>query len=467
MTIAELAPRIQAGKLSPVELAAETLSQIKRLNPALNAYITVLEEPAMEAARRAEREIRTGHYRGPLHGIPYAAKDLFYTRGVRTTAGSKIFRDFVPGHDAAAIERLREAGAVLLGKAGLHELAYGITNDNPHFGPVRNPWDTSRIPGGSSGGSTAAQAAGMCVFSLGSDTGGSVRIPASYCGVVGLKPTFGRISRYGVFPLGHTLDHVGHFGNSVADVATILGALAGPDPRDDSSAAEPLPPLELPAAPKLKGFRIGVPRNFFFEGLQPEVESAVRAAIKTLQGLGAEAEEIVIPDIEDFIVISRLVLLAEASALHRHRLRTRRADIGADVAALLDQGQFVLATDYLNAQRRRRQFVASLNRLFDKVQVIVAPTTPITAPKIGQTTVELAGRTEDTRLASTRLVRALNLAGVPALSVPCGFDSQGLPIGLQIFGRAFDERSVLVAGHAFEQATEWHRRRPPPAAAAL
>ena len=467
MTVAELAPRLQAGKLSPVELATQMLREIRRLNPTLNAYITVLEEPAMEQARRAEREIRTGHYRGPLHGIPYAAKDLFYTRGVRTTAGSKIFRDFVPDHDAAAIERLREAGAVLLGKAGLHELAYGITSDNPHFGPVRNPWDASRIPGGSSGGSTAAQAAGMCVFSLGSDTGGSVRIPASFCGVVGLKPTFGRISRYGVFPLGHTLDHVGHFGNSVEDVTTILGALAGPDPRDDSSAAEPLPPLELPAEPKLKGFRIGVPRNFFFQGLQPEVESAVRAAIQTLQGLGAEAEEIMIPEIEDFIVISRLVLLAEAAALHRHRLRTRRADIGADVAALLDQGQFVLAADYLNAQRRRRQFVASLNRLFDTVHVIVAPTTPITAPKIGQTTVEIGGRAEDTRLASTRLVRSLNLAGVPALSVPCGFDAQGLPIGLQIFGRAFDERSVLLAGHAFEQATQWHRRRPQRAGAAL
>ena len=461
MTIAELALQIQAGKISPVELATETLARIRRHNPALNAYITVMEEAALDQARQAEREIRTGHYRGPLHGIPYAAKDLFYTRGVATTAGSKILRDFVPSFDATVIERLRDAGAVLVGKAGLHELAYGITSNNPHFGPVRNPWDTTRIPGGSSGGSTAALAAGLCVFSLGSDTGGSVRIPASFCGVTGLKPTFGRISRYGVFPLGHTLDHVGHFGLSVADVAVILGILTGPDPRDDSSVAEPPPLLDLPAEPKLKGFRIGVPRRYYFDRLQPEVDAAVRAALKVLEGLGAEVVDIEIPDIEEFTVISRLILLAEASALHRQKLRTRRADIGSDVASLLDQGQFVLAADYLDAQRRRRQLVQNLVRLFDRVQAIVAPTTPVTAPQIGQTTIDIAGRPEDARLASTRLVRALNLAGVPTLSVPCGLDSQGLPIGLQIFGRAFDERSVLLAGHAFEQATEWHKRRPP------
>ncbi len=460
MTIAELGPQIQAGKISPVELAKETLAAIRRHNPSLNAYITVTEEAALEQARRAEREIRTGHYRGPLHGIPYAAKDLFYTKGVATTAGSKIFRDFVPDHDAAAIERLRDAGAVLLGKTGLHELAYGITNNNPHFGPVRNPWDPSRIPGGSSGGSTTALAAGLCTFSLGSDTGGSVRIPASFCGVVGLKPTFGRISRYGVFPLGHTLDHVGHFGWSVADCATLLAVLAGPDRRDDSSAHEPLPPLDLSPEPSLKGMRVGVPRNYYFDGLQAEVDSAVRSAVKTLSGLGADVESVDIAEVEDFTVVSRLILLAEASALHQKNIKTRRADIGSDVLALLDQGQFVLATDYLNAQRRRRQFVRTLNRLFERVQVIVTPTTPITAPKIGEATVDIGGRREDARLASTRLVRALNLAGVPTLSVPCGLDSQGLPIGLQIFGRAFDEHRVLAVGHAYELAGGWKRRRP-------
>jgi aspartyl-tRNA(Asn)/glutamyl-tRNA(Gln) amidotransferase subunit A len=460
VTIAELAPQIEARKLSPVEVTAQTFARIKKHNPSINAFITLTEEAAIEQARRAEREIRTGHYRGPLHGIPYAAKDLFFTRGVATTAGSKILRDFVPDYDASVIERLREAGAILVGKAGLHELAYGITNNNPHFGAVRNPWDPSRIPGGSSGGSTAALAAGLCAFSLGSDTGGSVRIPASFCGVVGLKPTFGRISRYGVFPLGHTLDHVGHFGASVVDVATILQAIAGPDPRDDSSAPEPLPALDLPADAKLDGFRIGVPRNFYFDGLEPDVEAAVRAAVKTMRGLGAEIEEIEIPDIEEFTVISRLILLAEATALHRQRLKTRRADIGADVVALLDQGQFVLATDYLDAQRRRRQLVHTLNRLFERVRVIVTPTTPITAPRIGQSTVEVRGKQEDARLAATRLVRQLNLAGVPTLSVPCGFDSQGLPIGLQIFGRAFDERGVLLAGHAYEQASEWRNKRP-------
>ncbi|MBI3668150.1 MAG: Asp-tRNA(Asn)/Glu-tRNA(Gln) amidotransferase subunit GatA [Acidobacteria bacterium] len=464
MTIAELSPQIQAGKISPVELVTETLARIRRHQPALNAYITVMEESAMEQARQAEREIRTGHYRGPLHGIPYAAKDLFYTRGVATTAGSKILRDFVPDYDATVIERLREAGAILVGKTGLHEFAYGVTNNNPHFGPVHNPWDLARIPGGSSGGSTAALAAGLCTFSLGSDTGGSVRIPASFCGLVGLKPTFGRISRYGVFPLGHTLDHVGHFGLSVADVAAILGVLAGPDPRDDSSANEPPPRLDLSAEPGLKGFRLGVPRNYYFERLEPEAEAAVRAAIQVLRGLGAEMEEVEIQGIEDFTVLSRLILMPEATALHRARLKTRRADFGPDVLALLDQGQFILATDYLDAQRRRRQLVRGLDRLFDRVQAIVTPTTPTTAPKIGETMIKLGGQDEDVRLASTRLVRGLNLAGVPAISVPCGFDSKGLPIGLQIFGRAFDEYAVLRVAHAYEQASEWRKRRPPMAA---
>jgi len=460
VTISELAPQIQSGKISPVELTSQTFALIRQRDPALNSYLTLMEAPALEQARQAEREIRTGHYRGPLHGIPYAVKDLFYTRGLATTAGSKILRSFVPEFDAAAIDRLREAGAVLVGKTGLHELAYGITNNNPHFGAVRNPWDPERIPGGSSGGSAAALAAGLCVFSLGSDTGGSVRIPASFCGVVGLKPTFGRISRFGVIPLGHTLDHVGHFTHSVADAALILGALAGPDPRDDSSASEPAPAVDLPADSKLKGVRVGVPRAFFYERLAPEVEAAVGAALQLLGSLGAQIRDVQIPEMEDFTLVSRVILLAEASATHRHKLRTRRADIGPDVAALLDQGLFVLATDYLDAQRRRRQFIAHLARLFDQVDVMVTATTPITAPKIGQTTVDIAGHQEDTRLASTRLVRALNLAGVPALSLPCGFDSQGLPIGLQIFGRSFDEASVLKVGHAYEQNSQWRNRRP-------
>jgi aspartyl-tRNA(Asn)/glutamyl-tRNA(Gln) amidotransferase subunit A len=460
VTIQELAPRIQGGKISPVELTKQVLEQIRQRQPSINAYITVAEEAALAQAHQAEREIRTGHYRGPLHGIPYAAKDLFYTKGVATTAGSKILKDFVPAYDATVIERLREAGAVLVGKTGLHEFAYGITNNNPHFGPVRNPWDRERIPGGSSGGSTAALATGQCLFALGSDTGGSVRIPAAYCGVVGLKPTFGRISRYGVFPLGHTLDHVGHFAASVADAAVILGVLAGPDFRDDSSVTEPPPKVELPAEPKLDRYRIGLPSNYYFERVEPEVAQAVRAAVEKLRSIGAEILDVEIPEIEDFTVLSRLILLPEATAVHRQRLKTRRADIGPDVLALLDQGQFVLAADYLDAQRRRRQLVENLTKLFDQVDVIVTPTTPNTAPKIGETTVEIGGRQEDARLAATRLVRALNLAGVPALSVPCGLDSKGLPIGLQIFGRAFDEAAVLLAGHCYELVSGWNRRQP-------
>jgi aspartyl-tRNA(Asn)/glutamyl-tRNA(Gln) amidotransferase subunit A len=460
VTINAAAAQMRAGKLSPAELAKETFQRIRRSQPVLNTYITVLEEAALAQAREAEREISSGRYRGPLYGIPYAAKDLFFTRGVTTTVGSKIFLDFQPDYDAAVIERLREAGAILVAKAGLHEFAYGITNNNPHFGPVRNPWDHARIPGGSSGGSTAALAAGLCLFSLGSDTGGSVRIPASYCGVVGLKPTFGRISRYGVFPLGHTLDHVGPFALSVADAALLLEALAGPDPRDDSSAAVPPPRVELPREPSLQGVRIGVPSNYYFDGVEPDVEKAVRAAIQVLGELGAELREVTVAGVEECTVLSRLILLPEATAVHRSRLRSRRAEIGADVLALLDQGQFVTAADYLDAQRLRREFMGTLRRLFQQVDAVVTPATPNTAPPIGTASVKLGGREEDVRLAATRLVRALNVAGVPALSVPCGFDSGGLPIGLQIFGRAFDEAGVLRVGHAYEQATSWHTRAP-------
>lgn len=465
MTIAEAAPQLRDGRLSPVELAQETFRHIGRGQPVLNAYITILEDVALAQARQAESEIRSGHYRSPLHGIPYAAKDLFYTKGIPTTAGSKILRDFVPAYDATVIERLREAGAVLVAKAGLHEFAYGITNNNPHFGAVRNPWDPSRIPGGSSGGSTAALAAGMCQFSLGSDTGGSVRIPASYCGVTGLKPTFGRISRYGVYPLGHTLDHVGHFASSAAEAAMILEALAGPDPRDDSSAPRPAERVELPLNASLQGVRVGVPVNYYFDGVEPGVEKATRAAIRALAELGAEIREVRVEGAADCTIVSRLILLPEATTVHREHLRTRRADIGADVLAMLDQGQFVTAADYLDAQRVRREFIVGLNRLFEQVDVIVTPATPNTAPKIGATTVEIGGRQEDARLAATRFARALNVAGVPALAVPCGFDAQGLPIGLQIFGRAFDEAAVLRAGHAYQQATDWHTRRPDVSAA--
>lgn len=460
MTISELAPQIRDGRLSPVDLVRQTLGRIEKLQPLVNAYITVTADLAIEQAKRAEKEIRTGDYRGPLHGIPYAAKDLFYTKGIRTTVGSKILSDFVPDYDAAVIERLNDAGAILIGKAGLHEWAYGITSNNPHFGSIRNPWDRERIPGGSSGGSTAALAAELCNFSLGSDTGGSIRIPASFCGLVGLKPTFGRVSRHGVFPLGHTLDHAGPFGWTVEDTALVYQAIAGYDPRDTSSVSRPLNLPAFSAEPKLAGKKVGVPSNFYFEEVDPEIERAARDAVAVLQKLGATIVEVQAPDIDEFNTIAQLILLVEAASVHHRRLAERRADFGQDVRALLEAGRFILATDYLDAQRRRREFIGAFNLLLEQVDVIVTPTIPITAAKIGQKTVTIAGKEWDVRLATTRFMRAMNLAGLPLLSVPCGFDSRNMPIGLQIIGRLFDEQAVLEVGHAYERATEWHTRRP-------
>ena len=461
MTISELAPMIQRSELSPVQLTREALASIAKRQPALNAFITVTEEHALQQARRAEAEIAAGRYRGPLHGIPYAAKDLFYTHGIKTTVGSKLMADFVPDFDAAVIEKLNAAGAVMIGKAGMHEWAYGITSNNPHFGAIRNPWDTNCIPGGSSGGSTSALAAGMCSFSLGSDTGGSIRIPASLCGLVGLKPTFGRVSRYGVFPLSHTLDHAGPFGLTVRDTAMVYEAIAGYDARDDSCANQPVTAPALVEEPKLTGTTIGVPRNFYFEKLDPDVDAAVREALKVLESLGAELVEITVPDIEEFNRVAQLILLVEASSVHARRLDQHREAFGDDVRRLFDQGRFIAAIDYLNAQRRRRALLEGFNELLKQVDVIATPTIPIPAAKIGQDTVEIGGEPHNVRLATTRNMRALNMTGLPLLQVPCGFSGGGLPIGLQIIGRLWDETGIMQVGHAYERATDWHKRRPP------
>ena len=460
LTITDLAPRIERGELSPVELTQHLLDIIEKRQPRLNAFITVTAEHALAQARQAEQEIQAGNYRGKLHGIPYAAKDLFYTKGIKTTIGSKIMDDFVPGFDCAVVEKLTAAGAVMLGKAGLHEWAYGITSNNPHYGAIRNPWDTDRIPGGSSGGSTSALAGGLCSFSLGSDTGGSIRIPSSFCGLVGLKPTFGRVSRYGVFPLGHTLDHAGPFGSTVRDTTEVYRAMAGGDPRDESCADRPLIEPSLGPEPSLAGRKLGVPENFYFDDLHPDIEAAVRKAISVLEDLGAELVSIKVPDIEEFNEIARLILLAEATSVHEKRLQERRSDFGDDVRALFDQGRFVRASEYLNAQRRRRALIDAFNELLAQVDAIVTPTISVPPAKIGQNTLLLAGVEHNVRIATTRNVRALNLTGLPLLSVPCGLTAENLPIGLQIIGRLWDEAGILEIGYAYEQATDWHAKRP-------
>lgn len=449
MTISEAAVALREKRISPVELTNAAISRIDRLNSTLCAFITVTAEYALMRARQAETELSVGRDRGPLHGIPIAVKDLFAMRGVRTTAGSKIFENLVSDFNSTVVERLEAAGAVILGKLNMHELAYGVTSANPHFGMVRNPWNTERSPGGSSGGSGAAVAANIVYGAMGSDTGGSIRIPAAFCGTVGLKPTYGRVSRYGVLPLGFSLDHMGPLTRCVRDAGIFLNAIAGRDRRDDTCSRRPVVDFIPEIDCSVRGLRLGFPENFYFERIDPDVESSVRGAIARAESMGAEVKPVRVPDIGALNAVGQVILLSEASATMEPYME-RRAQFGADVLTRLDQGRLIPATDYINAQRIRRKMRAEFDRLWSDVDCILMPTTPNIAPRIGEKTVRLGGHTEDARLAATRLVRGINVLGLPALSIPCGLSGSGLPIGLQIVGPAFDEATILRVGAALE-----------------
>ena len=459
-SVAELSGEIRTGALSPVTLVETVLARVERCR-GLNAFITVTADAARAQARDAEREIARGQYRGPLHGIPVSLKDLIDTRGVRCTCGSRILADRVPSADAAVVERLRDAGAVLLGKNALHEFAFGITTNNPHFGPTRNPWGVDRIPGGSSGGSGAAVAAGLGPVSLGTDTGGSIRIPAALCGVVGLKPTFGRVSRHGVFPLSWTLDHVGPLTRTVEDAALVLQAIAGPDPRDPSTLGQSVPDFRAGLRTSVAGARVGVLADEYHQEMADDVRSQFRAALEILSGLGLRLEDVRFPRPAEARAAAQAVILAEASSVHEGWVRERPGDYGPDTLDLLRQGLFLTATQYLRAQKVRALLLGEADGLLRPYAALVAPTTPVVASAIGQKMVALAGREVEVRGAMTRLVRLINFVGLPAISVPCGFGADGLPVGLQFIGRALDEATLLAVAHAYEQATPWHTRRPP------
>ncbi|HTP35814.1 MAG TPA: amidase [Candidatus Acidoferrales bacterium] len=440
---------LRARRTSSVELVADAIARIERHGQQLRAFITVTGKQAKEQALEADRELAAGVDRGPLHGIPIALKDLFLTRGVRTTAGSRLYENFVPDYDATVVERLRAAGAVILGKLNMHEMAYGITSANPHFGPVRNPWNPEHSPGGSSGGSAAAVAARMVYMAMGSDTGGSIRIPAAFCGTVGLKPTYGRVSRYGALPLGWSLDHMGPLTRTVRDAALVLNAIAGRDPKDSTSSRRPVADYVPEEGCSIRGLRVGIPENFYFERVDADVERAVRGAIERAESLGASVRPVQLPDVAALNAVARVVLLAEASAMAGPAL-ARRELFGGDVLALFDQGRLVPATDYIDAQRLRKIMRRDFHRIWNEIDCLMTPTTPNVAPKIGDTTVRLGGRDEDVRLATTRLVRGINALGYPALSLPCGISGGGLPIGVQIVGAAFAEATVLRLGAALE-----------------
>ena len=460
LDITQLAPLIHARSVSPSELTEAYLAAIERLDPVLNAYITVTADQARADARQAEADIGRGDWRGPLHGVPLGIKDLFDVAGVPNTMGSKILADNVPARDATLVEKLRSAGAVVLGKQNLHEFAFGITSENPHYGAVRNPWNVDRVPGGSSGGTAAATAAGLCAAGIGSDTGASIRAPASFCGIVGLKPSYGRVSRAGALPLAWSLDHAGPLARSVADCAVLLQVIAGFDARDPGSSRDPVPDFSVDLGQGVRGLRIGVPSDYFFDIVEPDVDRCVREAINMLVGLGAEVEEVRLPSAKHSQVAGNVIMSTEAARWHADWLRDRPADYGADVLARMRGGLRVLASEYLQSQQLRTLLQQEFATAFEHVDVVVGPTVPLVAPPIGRTLEPGGPLNVPPRSIANRTTVPCNLTGMPALSVPCGF-SDGLPVGLQIMGPAFSEPLVLRVGAAYEAATAWHRQRPP------
>ena len=460
LSISEASRLISSRELSPVELIQTHLDRIDHTDARLNSFITLMSDSALEAAREAENSISSGGYMGPLHGIPIGLKDLYYTKGVRTTIGSKILRDFVPDRDAAVTEKFNAAGAIIIGKLQMHEFAFGPTSVNPHDGPARNPRDVERVTGGSSGGSGSSVASGQVMGALGSDTGGSVRIPSALCGIVGLKPTFGRVSRYGVYPLSWSLDTVGPMTRTVRDTALIMNVIAGYDPRDPWSADRPAEDYTRHLDTGVEGLRIGVPREYFFDLIDKDVRQAFDHASAVLQRLGAHVEEVSIPILERSLAISGNIMMPEAAAVHIEHLRQRPDDIGDDVRDRLVTGALTPATDYVVAQRARTLFNRELADAMTDFDLLIAPTVPMGAPPIGQGSVTVDGATQETTAVLPRLTRPFNICGLPTVTVPCGFTSEGLPTGLQIAGRAFDEATVLRAAQAYEQAADFHTRRP-------
>ena len=454
MTLSQLAPKIRSRQISPVELTRAVLEEIEKLDPVLNAYITVDAEGALQAARTAQRKIARGDYRGPLHGIPISLKDLFDTQGMRTTAGSKILSDRIPGEDATCVARLRAAGAIIVGKTNLHEFAFGSTTQNPHFGGTRNPYNADRIPGGSSGGSAVAVAADMCIASTGSDTGGSIRTPSALCGIVGLKPTYGRVSLHGIVPLSWSLDHVGPMTKCVRDAAILLTVMAGYDPMDPASAGEKVPGFARALKNDVKKLKIGIVPAFCFGGVDDEVAAAIRNALALLESLGARVVEVNLPNIELTSLVESILITAEAAAYHEHNLRHRGEDYGRDVRALLEVGSALTAVHYVKAQRLRRMIQQEFAEAFRKIDIFALPAAPVTAPRIGAETVSIGGVETDLPMALLRFACPANLTGLPAISVPCGLSKDGLPIGLQLMGRAFDEATVLRAAYTFETHSE-------------
>ena len=461
-SIEALSALLAKKKLSPVELTELYLSRIERINPKLNAFLTVAPEGALAEARAAERELARGKCRGPLHGIPVALKDNIWARNLPTTVGSRILRDFLPSEDATVVRKVRRAGAIVIGKTNLHEFAYGVTSENPHYGPVRNPWKTDRIAGGSSGGSAAAVAAGLCAAAIGSDTGGSIRIPSALCGVVGFKPTFGRVSVHGVFPLAPSFDHVGPITRSARDGGLILECIAGRDPLDPTSRA--LSEKDFRPVLKRKRLRLGRPKEHFWVNMDSEVRRITEIAVTNFVKSGAELEEISLPNIAAGVEAANLIAAVEASQVHERAgyLPARASEYGADVRGRLEQGGKTRAVDYLNAQEVMRRASNELKTALENVEAIMIPTALIAAPPIGSERVRVGDVEMPIRNALVDVNRPGNFTGLPAISMPCGVTQSGLPTALQFLGRQFDDARLIAIAHRFsETERDWQPRHPP------
>jgi aspartyl-tRNA(Asn)/glutamyl-tRNA(Gln) amidotransferase subunit A len=456
LTLAGAAEKIKAKELSPVELTASVLARIDAVEDKITAFATLTPDLATKAAERAEAEIAAGNYRGPLHGIPVGIKDLYETAGVATTSSSKVRADYIPTQDSAVVEKLFAAGSVMVGKTHTHEFAFGAVTPT-----TRNPWDLDRMPGGSSGGSGAAVAAGECFLGMGSDTGGSIRIPASVCGTVGLKPTYGRVSRRGVASLSWSLDHVGPLTRTVADAALVMNAIAGYDRADPASVDVPVP--DFTATLDVAGLTIGVPTNYYTERLDPEVAAAVSAAIAVLVEQGARTREIEIPLPQYVLPTEWAIMLPEASAYHQEMLRDKADLYTEDVRLFLEVGELVLATDYIKALRARTLIQQRWRDMFADIDVLIAPTLTTPALPVDDPQVTWPdGSTESATDSYVRFSAPANVTGLPALSVPCGFTGLGLPVGMQIIGKPFAEPLLLGVGQAYESATNWAKLAPLP-----
>ncbi len=456
LTITELAPRIRAGEVSPVEVTEAALARAERLQPQLNSFITLLHDRALSQAREREAEIARGECRGPLHGIPIGIKDNIATAGIRTTVGTKVLADNVPEEDAHVVSRCESAGAIILGKENLEEFAAGATSNNPHYGPVHNPWGLDHIPGGSSGGGGANVAAGVTFASLGTDLGGSVRLPATFCGVVGLKQTFGRVSQRGLLVTSFNGDHIGPMTRSVSDSALVLQAIAGYDPLDPSTVPVPTPDYLERVGRDLAGLTAGLPSNYYFDVVDAEVEASVRQAIAALEDLGVTVREVSLPSME-YVGALRAASLADGVVTHEPYLKERREDYGPDVLYRTLAGHFVLGRDYSKAMKVQRIIKEEYAAVLRDVDFLVTPTAPVAAPRIDAPYVTLQGESYRVRGPGSGMISRntspMNATGLPAISTPCGFNGQGLPIGVQFIGRPFEEGLLFQVADAYEKVS--------------